>query len=44
MVAANIEIRVEEEFLAGINIVKETEGDNNDVPKEESSSACSKDR
>ena len=40
IVETNIEIKVEEEFLAGINIVKEIEGDNDVVPKEESPSAC----
>ena len=43
MVETNIEIKVEEEFPAGINIVKEIEADNNDMLKEESSSACGKD-
>lgn len=41
MVKTNIGIKVEEEFLA---VVKEIEGDNDDVPKEECSSACGKDR
>ena len=40
----NIEIKVEEEFPVGINVVKEIEDDNDDVPKKESSSACGKDR
>ncbi|CAE1271169.1 unnamed protein product [Acanthosepion pharaonis] len=41
MVETNIEIKIEEEFPAEINIVKEEiEGDNDDVLKEESSSAC----
>ena len=44
MVETNIEIKVAEEFPAGINVIKEIEGDNNDMPKEESSSACGKDR
>ena len=43
MVERNIEIKVEKEFPRGINVVKETEGDNDDGPKEESSSACGKD-
>ena len=43
MVKTNIEIKVEKEFPAGTIVVKETEGDNDDGPKEESSSACSKD-
>ena len=43
MVEANIEIKVEVEFPAGINVVKEIEGESDDVPKEESSSACGKD-
>ena len=33
----NIEIKVEEEFPAGINVIKEIEGNNDDVPKEKSS-------
>ena len=41
IVETNIEIKAEEEFPAGIN-VKEVDG-NNDVPKEESSSAWGKD-
>ena len=44
MVKTNIEIKVEEEFPAGINIVKEVEGDNDGMPKEENPSACGKDR
>ena len=44
MMETNIEIKVEEEFPAGINVVKEIEGDNDDEPNEESSSACGKDR
>ena len=40
----NLEIKLEGELSAGINVVKESEGDNDDVLKEESSSACSKDR
>ena len=44
MVDTNIKIKVEEEFLAGINVVKRIEGDNDDVLKEESSRACDKDR
>ena len=39
----NIEMKVEDEFPAGINVGKEIEGENDDVPKEESSSACGKD-
>ena len=35
--------KVKEEFPAGINVVKEIKGDNDDVPKEERSSACAKD-
>ena len=42
MVETNIEI--EEEFPAGINVVKETEGDNDDILNEENPSACGKDR
>ena len=41
IVEINVEIKVEEEFPVGINVVKEIEGDN-DEPKEENSSACSK--
>ena len=37
IVETNIEIKVEEEFPAGINVVKEIEGNNDDVPKEKSS-------
>ena len=44
MVETNIKIKIDEELPAGINVVKEIEGDNDDVPKEKSSSACSKDR
>ena len=44
MVETNIEIKVEEKFFAGINVVKEIEGDNDDIPKEESSNTCGKDR
>ena len=40
----NIEIKVEEEFPAGINVVKEIEVDNDDVPKELSSCAYGKER
>ena len=39
----NIEIKVKEEFPEKINVVKEIQGDNDDVPKKESSSACGKD-
>ena len=42
IVETNIEIKVKEEFSRGINVVKEIEEDNDDVAKEESSSACSK--
>ena len=44
MMETNIEIEVEEEFPVGINIVKEIESDNYDVPKnkKESPRACSK--
>ena len=38
----NIEVKVEEEFSAKIDVVKEIEGDNDDVPKKRSSSAFSK--
>ena len=41
MVEINIEIKVIEEFPAGINVVKDIEGDNDYMPKEESSSTCS---
>ena len=34
MTETNIEIKVEEKFPAGTNVVKETEGDNDDVSKE----------
>ena len=44
MVVTDVEIKVNEEFPAGINIVKEIEGDNDDVPKELNSSGCSKER
>ena len=44
MMMTNIEIKVKEEFPAVINVVKEIEADSDDVPKEESSSACGKDR
>ena len=44
MMETNIEIKAEEEFPAGINVLKEIEGDNDDVPKEESFSARGKDR
>ena len=44
MVESNIEIKAEQEFPARINIIKEIEGDNDDVIEEQSSSACSKDR
>ena len=36
--------KVEEEFPAGTNVVKKIEDANEDVPKEESSSSCGKDR
>ena len=39
MVETNVEIKVEEEFPAGINAVKEIESDNVEEPKKESSSA-----
>ena len=39
-----IEINVEEEFPAEINVVKEIEGDNDNEPKQESFSACGKER
>ncbi len=42
-VEINIEIKVKEKFPAGISVVREIEGDNDDVLKEENSSACSKD-
>ena len=42
MVESNI--KVEEEFPAGIRVVKEIEGDNDDVIKEKSFSACDKNR
>ncbi len=35
MVETNIEIKVKDEFPAGIIVVKEIEGDNDDVPKKE---------
>ena len=45
MVATNIEIKAEENFFPWIiNVVKEIEGENDDVQKEESSDACGKDR
>lgn len=44
MVQTNMEIKVEEEFPAGINIVKEILSDNVDAPKKVSSSVCGKDR
>ena len=44
MVETNMEMNAEDEFTVGINVVEETEGDIDDVPKEESSSACGKDR
>ena len=44
MLEINILIKFEEEFPAGINDVKKIEGDNEDVPNEESSNACGKDR
>ena len=44
MVLTNIEIKVEKKFPAGIYVVKEIEGDNDDVLKKKSFSACSKDR
>ena len=44
MVETNIEIKLKEEFPAGINVVNEIEGDNDDVAKEESYSVCGKDR
>ena len=37
MMKTNIEIKVEEEVPAGINVVKEIQGDNDDVSKESSS-------
>ena len=43
MVETNIEIKVEEEIPAGIYVVKEIEGDNEDRLKEENSSACCED-
>ena len=43
MVETNTEIKVDE-FPSGINLVKETEGDNDEVPKEENFSVCGKDR
>ena len=43
MEETNIEIKVEDEFPTGVNVVKEIECVNDDVPKEKSSSACSKD-
>ena len=43
-IETNMEIKVEKEFPVGINVVKEIEGDNYDVSKEESFSACGKDR
>ena len=42
MVETNIEIKVEEEFPAGINVVKEIEVHYDDMPKEESSSVYNK--
>ena len=44
MVETNIKIKDEENLPAGINVVKEIEGDNNNVQKEESSNACGKGR
>ena len=43
IIQTNTKIRVEEEFQAGINVVKEIEGDNDDVSKEESPSTFSED-
>ena len=44
MVETNIKMKVEDNFFVGINVVKEIEGDNDDVQNEKSSSACGKDR
>ena len=44
MVETNVEIKVREEFPAGINVVKGIEGDNDNVPNEVSSRACPKER
>ena len=44
MVERNIEIKDEQEFSAWINIVKENEGNNDGMSKEEISFPCCKDR